>query len=234
MTLSETLREMEPSQQIKIGANLGTCYFYIGHAGDLEETLRKNGYLDLLLREVVETRPADEAADPGTTIIMVSGTDRGRFWATDERKGSTMEFGWGMVTSTKDYKYTINMAPVTKKNSQQIMVNKATGKRFIGQSKQYREYEEAAGYFLRPKPAQPISYPVEVRSLFYMPTRRRVDKANLEAAVHDILVKYGILADDNRNIIASTDGSRVYYDKERPRVEITITPLEEDYEQWRE
>lgn len=131
------------------------------------------------------------------------------------------------------YTYTIAMAPVTKKNSQQIMVNRTTGKPFVGQSKQYRQYEEAAGYFLRPKPPRPISDPVEVRCLFYMPTRRRVDKANLEAAAHDILVKYDVLADDNRDIVASTDGSRVYYDKDRPRVEITITPMGENYEQWR-
>lgn len=133
---------------------------------------------------------------------------------------------------TTEYRYVINMPPVTKKNSQQIMVNSATGKLFVGQSKQYREYEEAAGYFLYPKPPAPISSPVTVRCLFYTKARRRVDKANLEAAVHDILVKYGILADDNRDIVASTDGSRVYYDKDRPRVEITITPFSEAYEQW--
>lgn len=66
-----------------------------------------------------------------------------------------------------------------------------------------------------------------------MPTRRRVDKSNLEAAAHDVLVKYGVLADDNRDIIASTDGSRVYYDKENPRAEITIEPYEGEYEVWR-
>ena len=133
----------------------------------------------------------------------------------------------------RGYTYTIDGAPVTKKNSQQIMVNSKTGRPFIGQSKQYRQYEEAAGYFLRPKPPEPISYPVEVRCVFYTQTRRRVDKANLEAAMHDILVKYGVLADDSRDIVASTDGSRVYYDKDRPRVEITITPLKEPYAQWK-
>ena len=66
-----------------------------------------------------------------------------------------------------------------------------------------------------------------------MPTRRRVDKSNLEAATHDILAKYDIIEDDNRDIVASTDGSRVYYDKENPRVEIEISPLKEAYEQWR-
>jgi Holliday junction resolvase RusA-like endonuclease len=131
------------------------------------------------------------------------------------------------------YTYTIKLPPITKKNSQQIMVNSRTGKPFVGQSGQYKRYEEAAGYFLRPKPPRPIREPVNVKCVFYVKTRRLVDKANLEAAVHDILVKYGILADDNRDILASTDGSRVYYDKDRPRVEITISPLAEEYEQWR-
>ena len=130
------------------------------------------------------------------------------------------------------YTYTIPIQPVTKKNSQQIMINSKTGRPFVGQSKQYRQYEEAAGYFLRPKPPAPIREPVNVKCVFYVKTSRRVDKANLEAAAHDILVKYGILSDDNRDIIASTDGSRVYYDKDRPRVEITISPLAEEYEQW--
>lgn len=40
-----------------------------------------------------------------------------------------------------------------------------------------------------------------------------------------------ILADDNRNIVASVDGSVVLYDKENPRTEVTITK-KENYEQW--
>lgn len=132
----------------------------------------------------------------------------------------------------KPLRYTVELPPVTKKNSQQILINRTSGRLFVGQSEQYRAFEKAAGFFLRPRPSKPITEPVTVTCIFYAKTHRRVDKINLEAAVHDILVKYGILADDNRDIIASTDGSRVYYDKERPRVEITITPLGEEYEQW--
>jgi hypothetical protein len=36
------------------------------------------------------------------------------------------------------------------------------------------------------------------------------------------LVAYGIIADDNSNIVASMDGSRVLYDRENPRTEIYI------------
>ena len=56
-----------------------------------------------------------------------------------------------------------------------------------------------------------------------MPTRHRVDLANLLAATCDILVHYGVLEDDNSGIVASHDGSCVLYSKESPRVEIVIT-----------
>ena len=130
------------------------------------------------------------------------------------------------------YRYLIPVAPVSKKNHQRIVTNRVTRKPFIIQSPQYTEYETTASYFLRPKPKEPINYPVTVRCLFFMPTRRRVDKSNLEAAAHDMLVKYRVLADDNRDVIASTDGSRVYYDKDNPRTEIEITPYEGEYEVW--
>lgn len=38
-------------------------------------------------------------------------------------------------------------------------------------------------------------------------------------------IKAGVIKDDNRNIVASHDGSLVLYDKERPRIEIEIKPL---------
>lgn len=131
------------------------------------------------------------------------------------------------------YKYTIPGAPVSKKNSQRIATNRKTGKPFILQSQKYNDFEAAASYFLQPKPKKPIDYPVTVRCIFYMATRRRVDTSNLNAAVHDILVKYGVLADDNRDIIASTDGTRTFYDKANPRVEIEIEPFKGEYEVWK-
>lgn len=130
-----------------------------------------------------------------------------------------------------EIKYTIKLTPISKKNSQQILTNRATGRPFIMPSKQYKAYEKDAQLFLRPKPPRPISCPVNVKCVFYMPTYRLTDKSNLEEAAHDVLVAAGILADDNRDIIASTDGSRVLYDKANPRTEITITRVY-DYPQW--
>ena len=136
--------------------------------------------------------------------------------------------------TNRTYSYMVPGPPVTKKNSQRICVNRATGRSFIKPSQAYEDYETTASYFLSPKPPEPIDYPVCVSCVYYMPTRRRVDLSNLLAATHDILVRFYILADDNRDSIASTDGSRVYYDKENPRVEITVQPFNEgDYTIWR-
>lgn len=59
-----------------------------------------------------------------------------------------------------------------------------------------------------------------------MPTKRRVDLTNLLEAIDDVLVKYGVLKDDNSEIITSHDGSRVLYDKDNPRTEVVIRFLE--------
>lgn len=122
------------------------------------------------------------------------------------------------------YKFTIPLPPITKKNSQQIVW--AHGRPCIIQSKKYKEYEKNAGYFIPCKNAN-INYPINLEMIYYMPTKRKVDLGNLEAATCDILVKYKVIADDNYNIVASMDGSRVFYYKENPRTEIVITKLEE-------
>lgn len=128
----------------------------------------------------------------------------------------------------KEIKFEIPLPPITKKNSQQIMTNKATGRPFIMPSKKYKSYEKSAAAFLRLVPTGPIDRPVNVKCLFYMPTRRVVDLTNLLEAADDVLVFAGVLADDNCRIVVAHDGSRVLYDKERPRTEITITAMEDD------
>ena len=120
-------------------------------------------------------------------------------------------------------KFTIPLAPISKKNSQQIMINRKTGKPFICPSKAFKAYEAAALWFI-PK-RQHISYAVCVKCLFYMPTRRKCDLTNMLEAIDDIMVKAGLLADDNYTIIESHDGSRVFYDKTHPRTEVYITPI---------
>lgn len=136
-------------------------------------------------------------------------------------------------------RYTILGDPRTKKNHQRIAGQgircALCGKfkrEFIVQSAAHDAFEKSAARQLFPRPQTPICCPVNVRCIFWMATSRKVDKSNLEATIHDLLVETGILADDSRDILAGTDGSRVYYDKANPRVEITITKMA-DYEQWK-
>ena len=122
-------------------------------------------------------------------------------------------------------RFTIPLPPVTKKNSQQIMVNNATGRPFIMPSKKYKEYERAALWFI-PR-VSTIDSEVNIKCLFYMPTLRKCDLTNLLEAVDDILVKARLLEDDYYTISAGHDGSRVYYEKSNPRTEIEITFMTE-------
>lgn len=124
-------------------------------------------------------------------------------------------------------KFTISLAPITKKNSQQIILIK--GRPMIIPSKQYKVYEKQCEHYI-PWDIDPIDYPVNIKATYYMPTRRVVDLCNLHAALHDTLVHHGLLKDDNCSIIVSTDGSRVLYDKNRARTEVEITELEEYYQ----
>lgn len=121
-------------------------------------------------------------------------------------------------------RFTIHLPPITKKNSQQIMVNKTTGKPFVMPSKRYKEYEAMALWYI-PRVVKPIDFPVNIQCLFFMETRRKCDLTNLLEAADDIMVKSGLLSDDNYTIIHSHDGSRVYYDKDNPRTEICITKI---------
>ena len=103
--------------------------------------------------------------------------------------------------------FTIPITPVTKKNHQQIV--KAGGRYIVVPSKQYI-------------PDAEISERINVKALYYMPTKRRVDLTNLNEALHDCMVKHKCIQDDNSNIIFGTDGSRVLYDKDFPRTEVYI------------
>ena len=123
-------------------------------------------------------------------------------------------------------KIVIGITPITKKNHGQII--RVHGNPIVIPSKQYRKYEKDCAPFLLPYAHQNIKDRVNVCCKYYMPTRRRVDLVNLEESTCDILVKYGILKDDNSNIVASMDGSRVLYDKNNSRTEIYINKFTEN------
>ena len=117
-------------------------------------------------------------------------------------------------------KFVIPLQPISKKNSQQIFLNSKTGKPFIAPSKKYKEYEAAAAWFV-PKQVK-INQPVNVKCLFFMKNRQKCDLTNMLEAIDDVLVKCGLLEDDNYTIVQSHDGSRIMHDKDNPRTEVYI------------
>lgn len=117
---------------------------------------------------------------------------------------------------------TIPIQPRTKKNSQMIVINPRTKRPLIMPSSLYKKYEKDCKPYI-PTIEKPIDYEVNVKCIYYMPTKRKCDLTNLLEATDDMLVKHKILEDDNYNVIYSHDGSRVFYDKENPRTEIIIT-----------
>lgn len=120
-------------------------------------------------------------------------------------------------------KITILGNPITKKNHQQIV--KLGNRHNLIQSKQYRQYEQDCLWQIPGSMRILISEPVNVKCVYYMQTRRRVDLVNLLEATNDILVTAGVLDDDNSKIVVSHDGSKVMYDKANPRVDIEITRI---------
>ena len=117
-------------------------------------------------------------------------------------------------------KFTIPLEPKTKKNSQQIITVK--GRPMLIQSKAYREYEREA---IKHCPRAGIASAVNVKAYYFRKKHHRVDLTNLESALMDVLVKAGTLQDDSCSIVVSTDGSRVFYDKDNPRTEVEITTV---------
>lgn len=117
--------------------------------------------------------------------------------------------------------------PITKKNSQRIFRGKG-GRPFIKPSAAYEDFAKRCTAQTSAKLRNLcIAEPVNVCCEYFMPTHHRVDLTNLLEATHDILVTAGVLADDCSGVVESVDGSRVHFDKDNPRTEITITKTRE-------
>lgn len=135
----------------------------------------------------------------------------------------------------REYHFTIYGVAATKKNSQVIAFNQTTHKPFISQNPRYKAWCKEVIKQLNAwtdRPQLPFDVPVRLTYIFYKDTKRLCDDLNLSAAMDDILVQAGVLADDNRDCVESHDGTRVLYDKSNPRVEVTITEMK-GWEQWR-
>lgn len=113
-------------------------------------------------------------------------------------------------------RFTIPFEIKTKKNSSRVI--KSKGRTIVLPSKQYTEFEKNA---LKYCPKLNIDYPVILKAVFYMSTRRKIDLNNA-LAFTDLLVKAGTIVDDNCRIVVGFDGSRIDYDKDNPRVEVEL------------
>ena len=115
--------------------------------------------------------------------------------------------------------FTIHAKPRTKKTSQRILRFGRFNK--IVPSKAYCAFEKAVVPPLRRwwAPREPIASLVSLSAAIYIDADRAADVHAFYQGLADILVLAGVLADDNRRIIRDWDGSRVYVDRERPRVD---------------
>lgn len=120
------------------------------------------------------------------------------------------------------YECTIFGQPYVKKSNQRVVL---AGRRIVKiDTPKYKAWHKSALHQLANciTPTYPIDVPVILTVKFYMKTRNRVDLSNLYEGIQDVLVEFGVLKDDNYTIVTGHDGSRVFYDKENPRMEVTI------------
>jgi Holliday junction resolvase RusA-like endonuclease len=125
----------------------------------------------------------------------------------------------------------IPLAPIVKKNSRPIFINKTTGKPFIGKSDELRDWEKDAEDHLRSQLAKKgladlkLDIPLLCTMFIYraQSSSSPGDLSNYVEAPQDAMEKAGVMDNDRR--IRSLDGTRLLQDK-RPRIEILLWPLE--------
>lgn len=121
----------------------------------------------------------------------------------------------------------IHGEPRTKKNSSRIVKVGKFSK--LIPSKAYCDYEKDFIWQCKLLKAHilNIDYKCNIKCVYYMKTKRKVDLTNLLGGTMDCLVSAGVIKDDNCNIAYSHNGSYVDYDKNNPRVEIEIERIQE-------
>ena len=133
-----------------------------------------------------------------------------------------------MNDDKNEIKLVISGNPRSKKNNMRPARRK-NGTFCLIQSQNYLDFADLARPQLTAQfeGKKTIDYACNVKLIYYRADKRRTDLVNLQNATLDLLVNANVLSDDNYKIVQSTDGSRVYYDKNNPRTEIYITPVQE-------
>lgn len=119
-------------------------------------------------------------------------------------------------------KLTIYGAPRTKKNHG--FVAKVGGRRLHMPSKAWQIWMKTAEIVYAGGVAGPITTPVNCCAIFY---RHALvgDAVGYYQGLADLLEKRDVVADDR--FIISWDGSELRKDKDNPRVDVELTPVEE-------
>lgn len=120
--------------------------------------------------------------------------------------------------------FTIPVKPRTKKNHSQLVTLK-TGRQMLLPSKTYKEFEKGVLAFVKkfPQLKLKINEPINLECHFYKDKNYKSDLVGYLQAIQDALVKAEVLEDDNHTIVESTDGSKVFLDREEPRIEVFIS-----------
>ena len=115
-------------------------------------------------------------------------------------------------------------APRTKKNRGKIW--KAGKRTIIMPSEPWMDWRNALSVWATvERIARPhIAAPTNCAAIFYR-DRKSGDAVGYYQGLADVLEELGIVADDK--YITQWDGSRLEIDRERPRVELTLTPVED-------
>lgn len=114
----------------------------------------------------------------------------------------------------------------SKKNSKDIF-RTAAGRPFITSSKAFKAWEEEQMWMIKGqwKNKQTLPGSPRVIMTFYPSTHRRADATNKGEGVMDLLVKAGILPDDNWFVVPEVTSKLGGVDPEKPRVEISIDKI---------
>ncbi len=120
-------------------------------------------------------------------------------------------------------KIVIPVNPISKGDLPRSVIDEKTEEREMYESKKYKEYCIVAGRYMEPLN---INFPVNVKMVFYLPYRRKVSLIGLQRTLEEVMVDCNLLKTNDCNVIASTDGSRVRFDRKYPRTEIEITRIE--------
>ncbi len=130
------------------------------------------------------------------------------------------------MQKTTTLRFTIIGPPRTKKNHGRRVYSFRQRRSFSVPSEAYEQYERDSIKQITGRLKRKIAEPVNVKAIYYCDANRRVDLNGLNQALHDMLVKAEVLADDsavNPAVVVSTDGTRAEVDRRNPRTEVEIT-----------